>query len=84
MRLNKITTRKTTTGNFHRAMETVTHIFYKNFDEKRVTKSVQMYNRKMVLLDSGLTAYNTFKKNLKDNNYSWISDKVKENLVVSN
>jgi len=81
MKINKLTTRKTDKGNFDRAMETMNNVFYLNPKSKRKTESVQMYDRKMNLLDAGAVAYKAYKQHLTVKNYSWLAKNLQINLV---
>lgn len=74
-------------GNFHRALETLNHIYFVNYEEGDENASVKMFDRKMRLVSSNHFAYESMLEDV-EKGYVWISPKFKklyetnkENLV---
>lgn len=74
-------------GNFHRALETLNHIYFVNYEECDENASVKMFDRKMKLVSSNHFAYESLLEDVEEG-YVWISPKFKklyesqrENLV---
>ncbi len=72
---------KTQRGEFQRVLENHKNIFYMNFLEEDTNFKVQMYDRKRSLVNDGIAAVNELKRVLEVQEYSWISDKLKKDLV---
>lgn len=73
-------------GNFHRALETLNHIYFVNYDESDEFHSVKMFNRKMQLVSDNNFAYESLLEDVEEG-YVWISPKFeklyKENFADS-
>ena len=74
-------------GNFHRALETLNHIYFVNYEEGDENSSVMMFDRKMRRVSSNHFAYESMLEDVEEG-YVWISPKFKklyesqrENLV---
>jgi hypothetical protein len=68
---------KTVLGDYHRAMETPNHIYFVNFDENN---SVKMFNRNREIVSDNYFAYQAFMEDIENEQYTWMSEKLKENL----
>ena len=73
-------------GNFHRALETLNHIYFINYDESDEYHCVKMFNRKMELVSDNYFAYESLLEDVKEG-YVWIAPKFeklhKENFADS-
>jgi NACalpha-BTF3-like transcription factor len=78
MKINKANKVTTKLGVYHRALETVTNIFFVNYDNIAVNTSVKMYDRKMKLVSDNQTAYDKLADAVDKVEYSWMSDKMKK------
>lgn len=74
-------------GNFHRALETLNHIYFVNYEESDENGSVKMFDRKMKLVCDNYFAYESMLEDVEQG-YVWISPRFKklyetqrENLV---
>jgi len=82
MRLSNKRIIKDVLGNYHRALETVNHIYFVNFDESDENASVKMYDRKMKLVSNNNFAYEGMIEDIENDFYSWASPKMKEAIVL--
>jgi len=71
---------KTVLGDYHRAMETLHHIYFVNFDESDENNSVKMFNRNREIVSDNYFAYQAFIEDIENEQYTWMSEKLKENL----
>jgi hypothetical protein len=73
-------------GNFYRALETLNHIYFVNYEEGDENGSVKMFNRKMQLVSDNYFAYESMFEDVKAG-YVWIAPKFeklyKENFADS-
>jgi len=83
MKLNKKNTIVTGLGIYHRAIETATNIYFVCFEEGDENVNVKMYDRKMKLVCDNIHAHNSLFELLDKKQYSWMSNKMKENLEMS-
>ena len=74
---------KTPLGNYCRALETQSHIYFVNYTESDENASVKMYNRSRELVSDNYFAYGALMEDIEKENYIWMSEKLKKNLVVS-
>lgn len=72
---------KTAHGEYHRALEG-THIFFVNYDDELDDSlQVKMFDRKRNLVSENRDALVALCEVLDTGAYSWISDRMKKNLV---
>lgn len=69
---------RTQLGTYHRALENCHNIFYVNFEESDENASVKMFNRKRELISDNIFAYGELTRVLEAEEYSWISEEMKE------
>jgi hypothetical protein len=69
---------KTTLGEYHRALETLTHIFYVNYEECDENGQVKMFDRKHNLVSDNYFAFTALDEVLETGRYSWISPRLKK------
>jgi hypothetical protein len=74
---------KTTLGDYHRALETLHHIYFVNFDESDENASVKMFNRNREIVSDNYFAYQAFMEDIENKQYTWMSEKLKECLDKS-
>lgn len=86
MRLSNKRIIKDVLGSYHRALETLKHIYFINYDESDEYRSVKMFNRKMELVSDNNFAYESLLEDVEEG-YVWISPKFeklyKENFADS-
>jgi hypothetical protein len=61
-------------------METLHHIYFVNFDESDENNSVKMFNRNREIVSDNYFAYQAFIEDIENEQYTWMSEKLKENL----
>ena len=71
---------KTVLGDYHRAMETPNHIYFVLFEECDENNSVKMFNRNREIVSDNYFAYQAFMEDIETKQYTWVSEKLKENL----
>jgi hypothetical protein len=74
---------KTVLGDYHRALETLHHIYFVNFDESDENGSVKMFNRNREIVSDNYFAYQAFMEDIENKQYTWMSEKLKESLEMS-
>ena len=82
MKFNNARYLKTSLGTYERALETPNHIYFVNHTESDEYASVKMYDRKMILISDNNFAYESLLEDLEEGVFSWMSKKMKDNLVV--
>ena len=73
---------KTATGNFQRALETLEHIYFVNFEEGDENGNVKMFTRKMELVSDNYFAHVGMVDDIESEVYSWASPKMKEFIKI--
>jgi len=73
---------KTSLGEYHRALETLNHIYYVNFEEGDENGSVKMFTRKMELVSDNYFAYVGLMEDIESGLYSWASPRMKKNIEL--
>ena len=71
---------KTVLGDYHRALETLHHIYFVNYEEGDENASVKMFNRNREIVSDNYFAYQAFMEDIENEQYTWMSEKLKENL----
>jgi hypothetical protein len=71
---------KTVLGDYHRALETLHHIYFVNYEEGDENASVKMFNRNREIVSDNYFAYQAFMEDIETKQYTWVSEKLKENL----
>lgn len=75
---------KTVLGDYHRALETLHHIYFVNYEEGDENASVKMLNRNREIVSDNYFAHSAFMEDIENKKYSWMSEKLKECLEMSN
>jgi hypothetical protein len=78
MKLSNKRVIKTLLGEYHRALETLNHIYFVNYNEGDENSNVLMYNRKMNLVSNNYFASVGLEEDLKSGEYVWIAPKLKK------
>ena len=78
MKLSNKRVIKNSLGEYHRALETLNHIYFVNYDEGDNNSNVLMYDRKMVLVSNNHFAGVGLEEDLKSGEYVWIAPKLKK------
>jgi len=73
----------TALGKYYRAMETLHHIYFVNFDESDENASVKMFNRNREIVSDNYFAHGAFMEDVENKRYTWMSEKLKESLEMS-
>lgn len=55
-----------------------------NFDESDENASVKMFDRNRAIVSDNHFAYSALMEDIEDKKYTWMSEKLKENLGMSN
>lgn len=85
MKLNNKKILNTDQGTFERGLETGQNIYFKNYSSGRnYRNSIMKFDRRMNLISSDNEAYQSFKKDVAEKNYSWMSEKLQKSLVDKN
>jgi hypothetical protein len=71
---------KTVLGDYHRALETLHHIYFVNYEEGDENASVKMFNRNREIVSDNYFACQAFMEDIENEQYTWMSEKLKENL----
>jgi hypothetical protein len=61
-------------------METPNHIYFVLFEECDENNSVKMFNRTREIVSDNYFAYQAFMEDIETKKYTWVSEKLKENL----
>jgi hypothetical protein len=74
---------KTELGYYHRALETLKHIYFVNYEEGDENASVKMFDRNRDIVSDNYFAHGSLMEDIENKMYTWMSEKLKESLVKS-